>query len=228
LFAWSELDHVIFFCGPDAPEAGALIDRGLDEGPRNSHPGQGTSNRRFFFRNVYLELLWVENFPEAQSAEARPVGLWDRWRRRKEGVCSMGLVFRPGRRALEHPIDSWTYTPSYFPKGFSIEVARNIPDNEPLLFYLPFARPALVEERDPAVAPRVGAIVDAVLHLPQTIVLSPALDALVGAGVLSVEPATESWIDLRQVGGASEIMDLRPVLPLRFMPVERAPEPDVN
>ena len=74
----------------------------------------------------------------------------------------------------------------------------------------------------------MGTIVDAVLHLPQTIVFSPALDALVGAGVLPLEPARESWIDLRQVGGASEIIDLRPILPLRFMPVERSMDPVVN
>jgi hypothetical protein len=219
-FAWSDLDHVIFFCEPEAPEAGALIERGLDEGPRNAHPGQGTANRRFFFRNTYLELLWVENFTEAQSAAARPVGLWDRWRRRRDGVCPIGLVFRPGRRALQRPIDSWTYTPNYFPAGFSIEVARNIPDNEPLLYYLPFARSTLVEERDPAVPARIGAIVDAVLHLPQTAALSPALEALVGTGAISVEPARESWIDLKQVGGRREIIDLRPILPLRFIPAE--------
>ena len=216
---WGELDHVIFFCGPDAPEAAALIERGFDEGPRNAHPGQGTANRRFFFRNAYLELLWVENVTEAQRAEVRPVGLWDRWRRRKEDVCPFGLVFRPGRRALQRPIDSWTYTPSYFPKGFSIEVARNIPDNEPLLYYLPFARAALVEERDPAAPTRVGAIVDAVLHLPQTETLSPALDALLRGGVVSVEPAREPLIELRQVGGSREIIDLRPILPLRFIPL---------
>ncbi|HTU65596.1 MAG TPA: VOC family protein [Steroidobacteraceae bacterium] len=217
--AWSELDHIIFFCGTDAPEASALLDRGLHEGPRNSHPGQGTANRRFFFRNAYLELLWVENFTEAQSPVPRSLGLADRWQRRDAGVCPIGLVFRSGRRTLARPIDSWTYTPSYFPPGFSIEVAKDIPDNEPLLFYLPFARPTLVEERDAGPA-LVGDIVDAVLHLPATMQLSPALDALVGAGVLGVEPARQYRIDLRHVGGARDVIDCRPTLPLRFVPFD--------
>jgi hypothetical protein len=219
--AWSELDHVMFFCDPDAPEAAALIERGLHEGPRNAHPGQGTANRRFFFRNAYLELLWVENFAEVQSANVLPTGLWDRWNRRAEGACPFGLVFRPGRRALPRPIESWTYRPGYFPEGFSIEVAAGIPDHEPLLIYLPFAKPALVEEADPAADVQVGEILDAVLHLPLTGALSPALDALVGAGVVSVEPSRQYFIDLRHVGGADEILDIRPKLPVRFVPARQ-------
>jgi hypothetical protein len=29
-----------------------------DEDSSNTHPGQGTANRQFFFNNAYLELLW--------------------------------------------------------------------------------------------------------------------------------------------------------------------------
>jgi hypothetical protein len=215
---WSELDHVMIFCDPEAPEAAALLERGLHEGPRNSHPGQGTTNRRFFFRNVYLELIWVENFAEVQSAGVLPTGLWNRWNRRAEGVCPIGLVFRPGRRALSRTIESWTYRPSYFPEGFSIEVASGIPDHEPLLIYLPYAKPSLVEEADPAAEALVGAVLDAVLHLPLTGAMSPALGALVSAGVISVEPSRQFSIDLRQVGGSSEIIDFRPRLPVRIVP----------
>lgn len=69
--AWGEVDHVIIFCDVGAPEADVLLARGLHEGPGNTHPGQGTANRRFFFPNVYLELLWVDHPAEAQS-EAGP------------------------------------------------------------------------------------------------------------------------------------------------------------
>jgi hypothetical protein len=40
-----------------APEAERIAAFGLCEGPSNVHPGQGTANRRFFFRNAMLELL---------------------------------------------------------------------------------------------------------------------------------------------------------------------------
>jgi hypothetical protein len=218
-----ELDHVIFFCAAGAPEADALLARGLHEGPGNNHPGQGTVNRRFFFRNVYLELLWVENFEEAQRVEVLRTGLWERWRNRAGGVCPFGLVFRPASPDQPPPFPSWPYVPKYFPPGFSIDVARDIPDNEPLLFYLPFARSPLVEDVAPLPGgARIGTLCATTLHLPQTTSLSPALQALVRAGVLAVEPGTEPLVDLEHVMGSREIIDLRPILPLRFLPATRA------
>jgi len=56
-----EIDHVFVCRSAGAPEADFLIKHGLLEGSGNSHPGPGTANRRFFFSNAYLELLWVAN-----------------------------------------------------------------------------------------------------------------------------------------------------------------------
>jgi hypothetical protein len=214
-----ELDHIIFFCGPGAPEADALLGRGLHEGPGNSHPGQGTVNRRFFFRNVYLELLWVEGYDEAQTGEARRTGLWDRWINRHNGCCPIGLVFRPSAPGAATPFPSWSYVPKYFPAGFSIEVALDVPPNEPLLFYLPFARPALVEDVAPVPGgAQVGAVSGVSLHLPDTGSLSPALNSVVASGAVSVEPGQEFLVDIRHEIESREIIDLRDKLPLRFLP----------
>ncbi len=217
---WGEIDHIIVFCDSGAPEAEALKARGLHEGPRNSHPGQGTANRRFFFRNAYLELVWVENAVEATSPGVRPTQMFDRWEARAGAACPFGLVYRPGKSPPAHEISAWTYTPKYFPKGFTIEVAHGIPANEPLLFYLPFARAALVEDVELAPgAARIGAIVDVTLHLPDTGSLSPALEALVAAGSVKVEPGREYLLDLKHVGGSKETIDMRPEMPLRFVPL---------
>ena len=221
--AWGELDHVIIFCNVGAPEAGALTDQGLHEGPGNSHPGQGTANRRFFFPNAYLELLWIENSVEAQRPEVRDIRLYERWRQRAGGACPFGLVFRPGPKGPAESPRSWTYAPQYFPPGFSIEVARDIPANEPLLFYLPFAKAALVEnvELDAATV-QIGPITGATVHLPQTHALSPALNSLVASGAVTVEPSREYLLDLFHAGGPLEILDLRPQLALRLLPTRAA------
>lgn len=221
--AWGELDHIMIFCNVGAPEAGALIEQGLHEGPGNTHPGQGTANRRFFFPNAYLELLWVENSVEAQRPEIRETRLLERWRSRADGGCPFGLVFRPGPKGPAVPPPSWTYAPQYFPPGFTIEVAREIPANEPLLFYLPFAKASLVEnvELDDG-AVHVGPITGVTVHLPQTQALSPALSALVASGAVSIEPANEFLLDLFHSGGPSQILDLRPKLALRLLPERRA------
>jgi hypothetical protein len=214
-----ELDHVMFFCNRGAPEAEVLLERGLHEGPGNSHPGQGTVNRRFFLRNLYLELLWIDNVEEARRPEVLATQLWERWSNRAKGVCPIGLVLRPSVRNAPPPFDSWSYVPKYFPPGFSIEVARDIPPNEPLLFYLPFAKPLLVE--DLASLPggvAIGTVCATTLHLPGTSSLSPALQGLVSAGVVAVEPAQSALVDFEHVGGTSEIIDLRNKLPVRFLP----------
>jgi hypothetical protein len=222
--AWGELDHIMIFCNVGAPEAGALTEQGLHEGPGNTHPGQGTANRRFFFPNAYLELLWIENALEAGRPEVRGTRLLERWQRRAAGDCPFGLVFRPGPKGPVEPPKSWTYAPQYFPPGFSIEVARDVPPNEPLLFYLPFAKAALVENNVELAEDtvQIGPITGVTVHLPETQALSPALTALVASGALSVEPAREYLLDLFHAGGPSQILDLRPQLALRLLPERRA------
>ena len=131
-------------------------------------------------------------------------------------------MFRRALQGSPTPFPSWTYVPKYFPAGFSIEVARDIPPNEPLLFYLPFARPALVEDVAPMPGGvKIGPITSVTLHLPETDSLSPALNSLVAAGVVSVEPGREVLVDMHHQPASREIIDLRPKLPLRFLPVER-------
>ena len=72
--------HHVFVCtSVGAPEAEDLLDAGLVEGSPSTHPGQGAANRRFFFENGFLELLWVSDDREAQSSLTAPTQLWDRW-----------------------------------------------------------------------------------------------------------------------------------------------------
>ncbi len=72
-----ELDHLLICTDEGAPAAELLVQVGLTEGSGNVHPGQGTANRRFFFHNLMLELLWVQDAAEAQSEVTRPTHLWE-------------------------------------------------------------------------------------------------------------------------------------------------------
>src|SRR5689334_20248704 len=90
-----ELDHVFILGAAGAPGAAALQRIGLREGSSNTHPGQGTACRRFFFANAYLELAWVENEAEAGGGEAKRTRLLDRWAMRHAGACPFGLILRP-------------------------------------------------------------------------------------------------------------------------------------
>jgi hypothetical protein len=215
-----ELDHVFLCCSLGAPEATALIESGVLEGSSNTHPGQGTANRRFVFRNLYIELLWVRDPIEAQSPLVRPTQLWDRWQRRGAGACPFGLVLRPGTSAdARAPFATWSYKPPYLPAELSIEVASQIKSTEPLVFYLPFARGRNFSEVEPtAHAAQIDEIVGARLSLPEASELSPPLQALVAANTVRVLQAPDFLLELTFRGQRANPLDLRPTLPLVFVP----------
>src|ERR687886_3025566 len=87
-----ELDHLFICTEAGAPEADQLVAFGLTEGTSNLHPGQGTSNRRFFFHNAMLELVWVHDEREMRSPPIAPTRLWERWKYRLTGYSFWHLL----------------------------------------------------------------------------------------------------------------------------------------
>jgi hypothetical protein len=135
------LDHVFIFCSAGAPEGATLARLGLVEGIPNTHPGQGTACRRFFFRNAYLELLWVRDVEEAQNPLSAPTRLFERWSGRQNGASPFGVVLRPdGAEAGAPPFLSWQYRPRFLPSNVPLEVAVGTRLSEPELFYLGLPR----------------------------------------------------------------------------------------
>jgi hypothetical protein len=218
-----QFDHLFICTSIDAPAAEPLVAFGLTEGEANVHPGQGTACRRFFFRNAYLELLWVQDPGEAQSDLARPTHLWERWSGRDTGACPFGLCFRP---AADHvgksPFSTWEYRPPYLPESLSLAVGTNAAAlTEPFLCYLAFARrpdstpPARLQQRDhPAGLREVTRVT---LAGPWPGRHSEALQALMRSDLVgwrvSEAPLVELGFDGERGGNAQ---DFRPALPLVF------------
>ena len=213
-----ELDHLFILCDVGAPEGDALVEMGLVEGSPNVHPGQGTACRRFFFETSYLELLWVANPDEVQSAPVRPTTLWDRWRRRREGGNPFGIVLRPPPvvgASLDPPFASSAYRPRYL-DGASIAVASEVPWEEPAFFWLPFQR----HRARPAMEPtthRIGRTITRIrIGLPYAIT-SEAGDRVSAAGVVSFDRTDHDLLDLTIDDAPSgQARTLRPRLPLSF------------
>jgi hypothetical protein len=132
-----QVDHVFVCTSTDASEAEALVAAGLVEGSPNTHPGQGTANRRFFFENGFLELLWVRDEREARSALTAPTRLWDRWVGRGKSANPFGICFSSpqGAEAIL-PFASRTYRPRYLSAERFILFADEPPLSEPELFAL--------------------------------------------------------------------------------------------
>ncbi len=227
------LDHVFVCTSAGAPEADALTAAGLTEGPGNTHPGQGTACRRFFFRNAYLELLWVRDEVEARSPLTAPMRLWERWRGRADGhTCPFGIGLRAGdgdanggAAAGDAPFPTWPYRPRYLPPGMTIPVSTNSEAlHEPLLFLLPSLGPRAADaDGDGGVtlwrphAAGVDTLTRVALAAPAAAFNGPsvALTAVAAAGIVERAAAADHALVLGFDGEtAGREVDLRPTLPL--------------
>jgi len=141
-----DIDHIFLRARRNAPEGDALRAFGLTEGSGNRHPGQGTANRRFFFQNAFIELLWIEDEAEAGSAATAPTQLADRLRPDAAGASPFGICFRPAHAHDTAPFPMWQYTPAYLPAGMTVGIGSGVPLAEPMWFFLAQGTP-------PAAAP---------------------------------------------------------------------------
>ena len=203
-------------CAPGAPEGDALLTLGFVEGSGNTHPGQGTANRRFFFENFMLELLWVANPKEAQSERTQRTRLWERWAQRGQGVCPFGIVFRStDDRPTPAPFPVWSYAPSYMPAGMSIEIAEGTTLSEPGLFYLSFQRRAA--SREPILhAMPIRKVCGIAVGIPDLAVLSQASRIAAELKILRYFKSPQFVLEILFDDARQLRFDLRPQLPLLF------------
>ena len=135
-----ELDHFFVLTSPGAPQAELLSEFGLTEGNPNDHPGQGTANRRFFFSNSMLELIYIRDAKEAVNGSGSRL----RFLERVDDVNAspFGLIFKTGRGAAGTPFPGWRYYPDYLDAGRYFYVGQNSDLlEEPLCVYVPFDLP---------------------------------------------------------------------------------------
>jgi hypothetical protein len=218
----SELDHLFICTSIGAVAADRLIQFGLTEGPPNAHAGQGTANRRFFFGNAFLELLWVHDPAEAQSEATRPTHLWSRWAGRDGRTCPFGLCLRSTGNDFKPLFPTWDYRPRYLPQPLSIGIGRNADVLEELfLCYLTFAqRPDSypVSRRPPlGHAAGVREITGVEIVAPPGNGYSSELQAVIDAGLVKMRVGAGHLLEIAFDGESQrQRADFRPDLPLIF------------
>jgi Glyoxalase-like domain len=210
------LDHVFVLCSPGAPEAAVLTRFGLREGSSNTHPGQGTACRRFFFGNAYLELLWVRDAAEAQSPASKATRLFERWSLRRAGASPFGLVLRSAGPGLaDPPFPTWPYRPSYLPPDLAIDVALGTLLSEPELFYFRWPRGPVDHAGEPtAHNATVREVVAVTVGGPGPEPRTAALRAVEAAGLVSFKAASEHVLHVDFGAPRPNCADFRPELPL--------------
>jgi hypothetical protein len=212
------VDHAFIGCTAGAPEGDALLRLGFAEGSSNTHPGQGTANRRFYFENFMLELVWVADPAEARNERTRRTRLWERCERQDSQVNPFGIIFRStGTPPAPAPFATWSYTPVYLPPGLAMQVADGTTLYEPELFYLPFLRRRAAESAEPvAHALPIRRIRGLSLGLRNKKALSAASRCAEKQGLVSYFEALQPLLEILFEGPAGMRIDLRPDLPLVF------------
>lgn len=134
-----EIDHIFIFSNSNGKEADDLVEFGLTEGSSRRHPGQGTTNRKFYFDNFFLEILWVVNENEIKSELTAKTKLWERSLFDINGNSRFGLCLVNSATTDKIFKSSEIYQPNYFPKGMSIDIITNEQNPElPWTFRLPY------------------------------------------------------------------------------------------
>ena len=207
-----ELDHFFILTDIGAPEADLLKEFGLAEGAPNTHPGQGTANRRFFFSNAMLELAWVQSEAEATSDPAARLRLWDRWRNRTQGASPFGICLRPtDSHSDENPFPGWTYRPSFFPDHLAPHMGDNSDRiDEPLLFCMVPGQPPS-RPKQPLGLQEVAALR---IHGPHKRP-SEQLRAASKVPGIEIRQSEQPLLDVHF--GGDRVHDFRPRLPLRVL-----------
>lgn len=133
------IDHIFIFTDNVGKVADDLVAFGLTEGSNRIHIGQGTTNRKFYFQNFYLEVLWVHNRAEIESKLVKPTHLWERAKFDNDRVSPFGLCMVNTDSSNQLFEKAFKYQPSYFPTGQAIDVLHNSENPElPWTFRLPF------------------------------------------------------------------------------------------
>jgi hypothetical protein len=207
-----QIDHIFIRVSPGGAEAELLRAFGLSEGSGNVHPGQGTANRRFFFANAFIELLWIADAKEVANAQTRPTRLRERLSAGDtDAVSPFGICFRPAV-----PFATWNYAPAYLPPGMTIGIA-DAPLSEPMWFCTSAGRAPeqfAADRRQPLDhAAGLGNITGLRCTMPSLAARSPA--AL--ASGIELEEGAAHLLEIRFDHAARGLSkDFRPALPLIF------------
>lgn len=215
-----EIDHIFLLTDINAPVADQFVEAGLTEGLSRIHPGQGTTNRRFFFSNIMFEFLWVHDIVEVGSPAIADTHLLERWQGRAGSACPFGICFRPGHQAASQAFTlfpSWDYKPPYLPDNLAIQVADNASNlAEPFLFYLSWAQAPAAEQSPVNHHAKVERLTQ--LELTTVNVQSPthALSSASAYFALTSGDIYEMSLIFDE-GRQNKVLDLRPIAPLVLM-----------
>lgn len=206
------LDHIFILTSPGAPEAERLSAIGFCEGNSNTHPGQGTSNRRFFLDNFTIELLFVSDATEADTGAGNRLGILNRSNDIK--ASPFGIVVRSTDEETAPDFPSWQYFPDYFPDNWCFYIGENSDQlEEPLCICMPLSLPKPQKVPDQYANPD-WQLTELTIRAPLT-EFSATLREFASIENITIEPGDSHRMTMKlNDGTAGRSEDLMPELPL--------------
>lgn len=120
-----EIHHIFIFSANKGSEGDELVEFGLSEGSFRVHKGQGTKNRKFYFENFYLEILWVIDDREFKNPITSSAKLCERARYLSNGYSPFGLCLVNDSENDGLFNESFKYRPEFLPVVMSFDVITN-------------------------------------------------------------------------------------------------------
>jgi hypothetical protein len=215
------LDHLFVVVDHGAPESEVLQRAGLHQAPDPVvHEGQGTASVFFFFENVYLELVWVDQpglldevLPELAERTGGASG--------NPSPFGIGLR-RAGDEPAELPFPTRPHTADWMKPETAIGIAAAQPASEPMIFVVPgymgwpefvATDPEVGDQMDHPAAMR--RLTEVRLHGPAGTHRSRAMRSLVDTGLINRSDSSDHLLELVfDEGRRGKTLDGRPDLPL--------------
>ncbi|OOG72227.1 VOC family protein [Algoriphagus sp. A40] len=196
------IDHIFIASRNQGNEAKRLIKSGFLEGSHRVHPGQGTRNRKFYFENFFLEIIWENDPVELETELIRKISLTERVRFMESGFSRFGIGLENTESSDSVFKDCEFYQPVYFPEGKSFEILPNRENPDlPWTFRGPFKGPKTVYS-EPLDHPNgIRKLTKATFQIPEPELKSDFVRRIQGHPQVRFESAEKAGLVLEFDGG---------------------------
>jgi hypothetical protein len=197
------IDHIFISSRNSGIEANQLLNSGFLEGSNRIHPGQGTRNRKFYFQNFFLEILWENDPMELESELIKKTGLRERVKFWESGFSRFGLGLENNEKSDVLFGSCEYYQPVYFPVGNRFEILPNRENSGlPWTFRGPF-RGAKSNHTEPIEHSNgIGSLTQAIFLIPEAMMNSDFVRKMQGLPQVGFEPAEKPGLVLEFDGRA--------------------------
>ncbi|MBI3218686.1 MAG: glyoxalase-like domain protein [Bacteroidetes bacterium] len=191
-----KVDHIFIFTDNHGKVADRLVEFGWVEGSSRIHAGQGTTNRKFYFENFFLEVLWVHNPEELLSPLTKPTGLWKRANHQDNNTSPFGLCLVNTEDTDALFVNAYTYQPIYFPSGLGLDVIQQDNNRDlPWTFRLPF-KGQQKNVTEPIIHPNGIRVLTNTLFEYQSQTDNSFVDHFTNEQSIHFENSTRNWLTL--------------------------------